>query len=104
MRVLKRAHAKAHTEAAQHAAELNAALHGRSNSPENVLCFACAALWPLMPESHADDVVNWLKPYPGHPGVLPRPRKVGPYERWDVEELRAVMRGDFADGFEDILW
>ena len=37
-------------------------------------------------------------------GVLPRPRKVGPYERWDAEELRAVMRGDFADGFEDVEW
>ncbi|EBA18364.1 hypothetical protein RSK20926_11614 [Roseobacter sp. SK209-2-6] len=37
-------------------------------------------------------------------GVLPRPRKVGPYERWDAEELRAVMRGDFVDGFEDVRW
>ncbi|MFW8594938.1 hypothetical protein [Cribrihabitans neustonicus] len=37
-------------------------------------------------------------------GVLPRPRKVGPYERWDAEELRAVMRGDFVDGFEDVKW
>ncbi|MBY6056794.1 hypothetical protein [Leisingera daeponensis] len=37
-------------------------------------------------------------------GVLPRPRKVGTYERWDAEELRAVMRGDFVDGFEDVKW
>lgn len=37
-------------------------------------------------------------------GVLPRARKVGPYERWDAEELRAVMRGDFIDGFEDVKW
>lgn len=37
-------------------------------------------------------------------GILPRPRKVGPYERWDAEELRSVMRGDLADGFEDVKW
>lgn len=37
-------------------------------------------------------------------GVLPRPRKVGPLERWDAEELRSVMRGDFADGYEDVQW
>ena len=37
-------------------------------------------------------------------GVLPRPRRVGPYERWDAEELRAVMRGDFVDGFENVKW
>jgi hypothetical protein len=37
-------------------------------------------------------------------GILPRPRKVGPYERWDAEELRAVMRGEFVDGFQDVKW
>lgn len=37
-------------------------------------------------------------------GILPRPRKVGPYERWDAEELQAVLRGDLADGFEDVQW
>jgi hypothetical protein len=37
-------------------------------------------------------------------GVLPRPRKVGPLERWDAEELRSVMRGDFVDGYEDVQW
>jgi hypothetical protein len=37
-------------------------------------------------------------------GVLPGPRKVGPFQRWDTEELRAVMRGDLVDGFEDVKW
>jgi predicted DNA-binding transcriptional regulator AlpA len=37
-------------------------------------------------------------------GILPRPRKVGPFERWDADELKAVMRGDGGDGFEDVKW
>ncbi len=37
-------------------------------------------------------------------GVLPRPRKVGPFERWDADELKAVLRGDAGDGFEDVQW
>lgn len=37
-------------------------------------------------------------------GVLPRPRKVGPLERWDTDELKAILRGDGSDGFEDVKW
>ena len=37
-------------------------------------------------------------------GILPRPRKIGPYERWDAEELRSIVRGDHVDGFEDVQW
>lgn len=37
-------------------------------------------------------------------GILPRPRKVGQYERWYADELRAVMRGEQTDGFEKIKW
>lgn len=54
--------APSHAEAAQHAAELNAALHGRSNAPDDVLCFAYAAPWPHTPETHSDDLANWQLP------------------------------------------
>ena len=37
-------------------------------------------------------------------GILPRPRKVGPFERWDAAELRAVVTGDYVDGYEDVKW
>jgi predicted DNA-binding transcriptional regulator AlpA len=37
-------------------------------------------------------------------GILPRPRKVGPFDRWDAAELQAVIRGDFVDGFESVKW
>lgn len=37
-------------------------------------------------------------------GVLPRPRKIGPYERWDADELRAIIRGQMVDGYEDVKW
>jgi predicted DNA-binding transcriptional regulator AlpA len=37
-------------------------------------------------------------------GVLPRPRKIGPFERWDADELRAVLRGDKIDPLEDVQW
>ncbi len=31
-------------------------------------------------------------------GVLPAPRAIGPHERYDVAELRSVIRGDAAAG------
>ncbi len=37
-------------------------------------------------------------------GILPKPRKIGPLERWDAEELRALLRGGQTDGYEDVRW
>ncbi|RBW63043.1 hypothetical protein DS906_01090 [Ruegeria sp. A3M17] len=37
-------------------------------------------------------------------GILPRPRKIGPLERWDADELRAILRGQMIDGYEDVKW
>lgn len=37
-------------------------------------------------------------------GVLPNPRCLGKYERWDVEELQAILRGDQFDEFENVNW
>lgn len=37
-------------------------------------------------------------------GVLPRPRRVGPLERWDAAELRSILRGEIDDGFGDVKW
>jgi predicted DNA-binding transcriptional regulator AlpA len=37
-------------------------------------------------------------------GILPRPKKLGPLERWDAEELRAICRGERIDGYEDVKW
>lgn len=37
-------------------------------------------------------------------GVMPRPRKIGPFERWDAEELRAILRGEKQDGYESVKW
>lgn len=31
-------------------------------------------------------------------GVLPKPTKIGGFERWDVEQLQAIARGDAAQG------
>tara|TARA_R110002124_G_scaffold143809_3_gene308628 strand:- start:1117 stop:1320 length:204 start_codon:yes stop_codon:yes gene_type:complete len=33
-------------------------------------------------------------------GHLPRPRDMGGFERWDVEELRRIGRGDAMSGGE----
>ena len=37
-------------------------------------------------------------------GVLPKATKIGGYERWDVEQLQAIARGDAADGMEVVIW
>ena len=37
-------------------------------------------------------------------GVLPKPQKIGPYERWATDELKAIARGEKADGYEEIDW
>jgi hypothetical protein len=31
-------------------------------------------------------------------GVLPKPTKIGVFERWDVEQLKTIARGDAAEG------
>ena len=31
-------------------------------------------------------------------GVLPKPTNIGGFERWDVEQLQSIARGDAAEG------
>ena len=31
-------------------------------------------------------------------GVLPKPTKIGGFERWDVEQLQTIARGEAAEG------
>lgn len=31
-------------------------------------------------------------------GVLPKPANIGGFERWDVEQLQSIARGDAAEG------
>ncbi|MEQ5870027.1 hypothetical protein J4E08_08945 [Sagittula sp. NFXS13] len=37
-------------------------------------------------------------------GVLPKPAEFGGFERWDVEQLRAIASGDLANGAGVIEW
>ncbi len=37
-------------------------------------------------------------------GVLPKPTNIGGYERWDIEQLQTIARGDAADGMADLDW
>lgn len=37
-------------------------------------------------------------------GVLPKPVNIGGFDRWDVEQLQAIARGDAADGMGRIEW
>lgn len=37
-------------------------------------------------------------------GVLPRPVRIGDFERWDVEQLKSVARGEAAEGAGSIEW
>ncbi|MDO6585247.1 hypothetical protein Q4543_06925 [Salipiger sp. 1_MG-2023] len=37
-------------------------------------------------------------------GVLPKPAEIGGFERWDVEQLRAIALGDLANGAGVIEW
>lgn len=38
-------------------------------------------------------------------GHLPRGREIAPGEaRWDVEDLRAILRGDAVGGMSDVKW
>ena len=35
-------------------------------------------------------------------GHLPKPREIAGYERWDVEELRQIGRGEIASGMSGV--
>ena len=37
-------------------------------------------------------------------GVLPKPLRIGGFDRWDVERLQAIARGDAVDGMGHIEW
>ena len=37
-------------------------------------------------------------------GHLPKPRDIAGHERWDVEELRQIGRGDIASGMSGVQW
>ncbi len=37
-------------------------------------------------------------------GALPAARDIAGKMRWDTELLRKIIRGDFADGWDDIQW
>lgn len=37
-------------------------------------------------------------------GHLPRPRNIAGHERWDVEELQQIARGEAAIGMETVKW
>ena len=53
--------APSHDAAVIHARELNKAVHGRANVPNDILCFAYAAPWPHSRDGHAEAVKSWLK-------------------------------------------
>jgi hypothetical protein len=36
--------------------------------------------------------------------VLPKPMVIGSHERWDVEQLQAIVRGDAAEGVGQVNW
>lgn len=37
-------------------------------------------------------------------GHLPKPRDIGGHKRWDMEEVRRIIRGDGIDGMGDVEW
>jgi hypothetical protein len=37
-------------------------------------------------------------------GVLPKPTIIGRFERWDVEQLQRIARGEAVDGIGEIIW
>lgn len=37
-------------------------------------------------------------------GHLPRPRKIGNMNRWDVDELRRIITGEATEGMGDVKW
>lgn len=37
-------------------------------------------------------------------GLLPGPVERGGYQRWDVEQLARIFRGDVVDGMTEVEW
>ena len=37
-------------------------------------------------------------------GHLPKPRNIAGHERWDVDELRQIGRGEVATGMTGVQW
>jgi len=37
-------------------------------------------------------------------GALPGPRRLGGFERWDMDELRRIINGDAVEGMGDVQW
>lgn len=37
-------------------------------------------------------------------GVLPKATQIGGFERWDVEQLQAIARGEAAEGIGVVTW
>ncbi len=37
-------------------------------------------------------------------GHLPKPRSIGGHSRWDVDELRKIIKGEAVEGMGDVQW
>ena len=37
-------------------------------------------------------------------GHLPKPRNIGGMKRWDVDELRRIIRGEAVDSISEVSW
>jgi len=37
-------------------------------------------------------------------GVLPKPTMIGGCERWDIEKLQMLVRGEAVDGVGEVSW
>ncbi|MBW6506736.1 MAG: hypothetical protein K0B00_08315 [Rhodobacteraceae bacterium] len=37
-------------------------------------------------------------------GHLPKPRDIGGFPRWDIEELRRIIRGEAVEGMGAVQW
>lgn len=54
-----------------------------------------AALFEMSPREFLALVEN---------GVFPKPVRIGSHERWETDALKAIVRGEPSDGFEDVAW
>ncbi len=52
--------APSHAAAVEGAEKLNKALWSRENSPDDILCFSFADVWPWSDEQHSEDVKNYV--------------------------------------------
>lgn len=37
-------------------------------------------------------------------GHLPKPRRIGEFDRWDMAELQRIISGDNINGMSDVKW